>query len=140
MPKILLSPGYGAGWVTWNYGDGTAETYFMLTHPGLIRAIEDGVPLGTPGGIGDPDPSTPLGRFVADFKARFPDSDAPHLGGARDLMVVEVPAGVAFKIGEYDGFESIEGLDQNDWFVLTDDTIEGTATEIIGYPVIESGD
>ena len=42
---------------------------------------------------------------------------APYMGGFKSLMVVEVPSGTMFRIHEYDGYESVEMLDMDDWYV-----------------------
>ena len=69
--KILYSPGYGAGWVTW-HGGAEDERRFMLEHAPTIAKLESGEPLG------DADEA----RFLADFAARFgPNADPPY--GAR---------------------------------------------------------
>lgn len=37
--KILYSPGFGAGWVSWHHGSDD-ERRFMLSHPALVAACE----------------------------------------------------------------------------------------------------
>ncbi len=39
MPKVLYSPGFGAGWSTWNI---KPFQKIMLTWPPLIEAVERG--------------------------------------------------------------------------------------------------
>ncbi len=39
MRKILYSPGYGAGWVSWHHGS-EEEKKFMLSYPAFIEAVE----------------------------------------------------------------------------------------------------
>ena len=41
----------------------------------------------------------------------------PFMGGFSQLEVVEVPSGAIFRIDEYDGSESIEIFDKDDWYV-----------------------
>ena len=36
---VLYSPGYGAGWSTWNYEDGLNET--LLFHPALVEMVRN---------------------------------------------------------------------------------------------------
>lgn len=39
MRKILYSPGFGAGWVSWHTGD-PAQQKFMLEYPGFVEALQ----------------------------------------------------------------------------------------------------
>ncbi len=105
MPKIIISPGYGAGWSTWAYGLDRADLLHLLTFPPLIEAIEKGE-----------DVSKEDHPAVKAFKERFPDQ---YLGGLRDAEVVEVPANTPFYISEYDGSESLHivGIDE-EFFIL----------------------
>lgn len=111
--KILISPGFGAGWSSWT-SDGHEAQAFMLTYKPLIDAITDGVDTGyVESGIeSKARPGSPLDRFAHEYAERF--EDAPYLGGARDLTVVEVED--VFRISEYDGSESVEIRDNVGWF------------------------
>ena len=40
----------------------------------------------------------------------------PYMGGFKGLVVVDIPTGEYFRIGEYDGAESIEYFDKEDWY------------------------
>lgn len=104
MTKILISPGFGAGWSTWHYTGNTDEKVFMLTYPPFIEACEAGQPIT--------DELTE--QFMADFVARFGDEDTPYTGGLRDLTVVEVDS--PFIVTEYDGSENIQTRDNTGWF------------------------
>ncbi len=98
--KILISPGFGAGWSTW-IGTTREQTEFALFDSKLIEAVERG--------LTDED--------VADFEARFEKqfpSETAYTGGARALRVVEVPG--EFIVKEYDGSESLCLRDGEDWF------------------------
>lgn len=98
MTKILISPGYGAGWSTW--ADDSVRD-FMLRDPTLIAMAERKAPQ----------------QEVDDYvEAQHPD-DYICTGGWRDIEVVELPAGTLFKVDEYDGYESIETRDGTDWEV-----------------------
>ena len=107
--KILVSPGYGAGWSTWSY-DGDEARRFFLTYAPIIEAIEAGQPVGWDESRGaDPIvPDSPMARFVADFTEKFGEKPG-YLGGARDLMVITVDT--PFRVTEYDGSESVEFFD-----------------------------
>lgn len=79
---VLYSPGYGAGWSTWNDGDE------LIFSPELAKAV-----------LGEID-KTP--KQVAN--ELFPDA---YDGGVFGLKVEWVKEGSEFEIDEYDGSESI---------------------------------
>lgn len=89
--KVLISPGYGAGWSTWE-GKGLA------TDVRIIDAFEHSVSeeemhqLCKELGYGD-----------------------VYMGGFDELKIVEVPVGELFQIREYDGSEYIEIFDSSEW-------------------------
>ena len=97
MTKILISPGYGAGWSTWSDKE---HEKFALTYQPLIDYLE--------ANDGDND-SAEFGalvdQFIKDLKAEFGEDASFYTGGARDLCVVDVDG--PFSVREYDGFESI---------------------------------
>lgn len=107
---VVLSPSFGAGWSTWN-PDETQE--FLALDATLAQMVLDNA---TPEAI------------VAYVHRVFPpveDPDSPNDAGkfcmytaeADSLQVQWVPAGVAFRIHEYDGSESIKLLDSDRVFV-----------------------
>ena len=95
--KVLISPGYGAGWSTWNSPE-------MAFDECLIGAFECGISKEDMRALCVECGYTPLGN-------------PPYMGGFENLMVVEVPSGTMFRIREYDGYESVEMLDMDDWYV-----------------------
>lgn len=82
---VIVSPGYGAGWSTWNneYGEK------IVFDPALAQMILDGKS------------REELEKYA---KKVYPDAYAGGLGKAE---VEWVAAGSRFKIDEYDGYESI---------------------------------
>jgi hypothetical protein len=104
--KVLVSPEFGAGWMTWQ---DTAYAEDFLFDAELIAAVERGDDLG-----GEDQPGTPLALFVERLVAKHGE-DARHvyLGGARDLEVKEVEG--VFIVEEYDGSESILRRDDAPW-------------------------
>jgi hypothetical protein len=90
---VLYSPDYGAGWYTWN-----KEYPEMLFDPTVVMFVEDG----------------DLDKVEAYATLKWPEA---YIGGLRDLKVEWIPEGTAFKINEYDGNESIEIRDGNQWIV-----------------------
>ena len=108
MRKILYSPGYGAGWVSWYYGT-DEQKRFMLEYAPFVAFVESG-------GVFPDDHSIDKAKlkaypevqqFLADWTARFPDADKPYLGGLSGLTVERVPDGARVRIDEHDGNESI---------------------------------
>ena len=89
--KVLISPGYGAGWSTWNNSA-------LAVDPRIIDAFERGVSR----------------EEMHDLCEELGYGDV-YMGGFEDLVVEEVPAGTVFRINEYDGYESIEEFDESSW-------------------------
>ncbi len=89
---VLYSPGYGAGWSTW--ADSDAEA--MIFDRDIVQAVLDG--------------GNERAGEIAVLKY-----DA-YVGGARSLNVEFVPEGVLFRINEYDGYESVEFLNETNFY------------------------
>jgi hypothetical protein len=123
MRKIIYSPGFGAGWTSWN-NEEIRET--LLTYPPLVEYIESGKEMGEdPRCVWSDDPdeglirvegcpselSTLLEKMIRGFEG------SPHvcLLGLGDAVVTQVE--VRVRIEEYDGSERIieEGVDQGGW-------------------------
>jgi hypothetical protein len=83
---VAVSPGFGAGWTTWN--NGAALSPF---EPKVIEMIE----AGRQSEITESWCEKELG--LADL----------YCGGAEDLKIEWLPVGTRFQIHEYDGSESI---------------------------------
>lgn len=86
---VLISPGFGAGWYSWNTGHRE-----LLFHPKLVDMVES----GRASGINDEWIKENLGIDI-------------YTGGASQLQISWLPEGTAFIIDEYDGDESITTLD-----------------------------
>lgn len=86
---VLLSPGYGAGWYSWN-----KEHKELLFHPKLVAMVE----AGTQAEITDEWVKENLGIDI-------------YTGGAESLKIEWLPEGTVFQIEEYDGFETLQTLD-----------------------------
>lgn len=97
--KVLISPGYGAGWSTWNDPR-------MAFDERLVRAFECG--------ISEEDMKDLCMEcgYGSDMYCEAP----PYMGGFDDLKVVEIPSGTWFRIAEYDGNEYIITFDEDDWY------------------------
>jgi hypothetical protein len=88
---VLYSPGFGAGWSTWNKG--VPE---ILFDPAIVKFIEN-------------DQMAELNTYVT---LKYPGL---YTGGMKDLAVAWLPEGTEFRIGEYDGAENIEIKEKTDW-------------------------
>ena len=95
MKKVLISPGYGAGWSTW-YGGNDEARKAMLQWPPLVEAAERGDTI---------DEKHPA---VQSMVEHFTEKgwQIPYMGSClAQLSVVEVNG--PFCIEEYDGWESL---------------------------------
>ena len=91
---VLVSPGFGAGWYTWN-----------LQHPEILflpRVVEM---------VLNQDSPYDIKAYVQSIYGE----DEIYVGGVHDLVVQWVPQGTKFRIDEYDGSESLKTIDQEDW-------------------------
>ena len=89
---VLVSPGFGAGWSSWNY-----RCPELLFDPEVVKMVEDGTGAET---------------IVMYCEAKYPEG---YFGGADDLEVRWLPVGTCFRIHEYDGSESLEIKEDMHW-------------------------
>ena len=103
---VLVSPNYGAGWYSWN-----TEKPECLFTPAIVRAVLSGEleRLSRERGNG-------LDTMGDRFCKTIMGEDFCVLG-CRDLQVRWLEPGTAFRIDEYDGFESIEEIGSIDYVV-----------------------
>ena len=90
---ILYSPGFGAGWFTWN-----PTMPELIFEPAIAQFVLD-------------EKFDELQTYVA---LKYPQI---YDGGMMDLEVAWIPEGTEFKINEYDGAESVETKDEIGWLV-----------------------
>ena len=93
LVAVLYSPGFGAGWSTWN------NTFPQcLFDPDIVRMVEK-----------EDDPhqieSFAESKYGEDF----------YGGGAEDLRILWLPEGTEFIVNEYDGSESIQTKENIGW-------------------------
>ena len=88
---VLYSPGYGAGWSTWCYNNDLVET--LLFHPLIVEKVESGL-----------EKEITTEWLVQQFGEEFEDV---YCGGASQLEIKWLPECTAFRIDEYDGFETV---------------------------------
>jgi hypothetical protein len=86
---VLYSPGFGAGWYSWN-----TEHKEILFHPKLVEMIEAG-----------------RAKEIDDKWVKENLDIDIYTGGAYDLKIEWLPEGTAFHIDEYDGSESIQTIE-----------------------------
>jgi hypothetical protein len=93
LVAVVYSPGFGAGWSTWDHGEyGDA----LIFDPMIVDLVE----------------KQDVNQLVSYVSLRYPDL---YTGGMRDLTVKWLPQGTLFRINEYDGSESVETMDGVDW-------------------------
>ena len=88
---VLVSPGFGAGFSTWNKPE-------MAVDFDLVEAFLSG----------------DMNRFEYIVVEKYGEN--MFLGGMENLMVVWVDEGNKFRIDEYDGNERVEILEDANWF------------------------
>lgn len=91
---VLYSPGYGAGWSTWN-----TSIPALVFDPDVVAWVEAGK-------VGP----------LPDLQAKY-GTDYIYDGGAADLEIRWIPVGTKFYIDEYDGYESIRSEHHIQWCV-----------------------
>jgi len=104
MRKVVISPGYGAGWVSWNLNQPRALRAFLLEDPWLVSKVE-----------AQDLSSTVLEEFKKRVEERFPSLPKPVCYAGWDKLVVEkVPDNCLVRIQEKDGYERLTCADV-DW-------------------------
>jgi hypothetical protein len=90
---ILVSPGFGAGWSTWNYDEPQ-----MLYDPVIARMVDQ--------------EKVDWVEVEKYCQEQYPNA---RLDGLDELYVEWLPEGTAFRIHQYDGSESVEIRDEMCW-------------------------
>ena len=91
---VLVSPGYGAGWSTWNPSEPQC-----LFDPDVVAWVMGGKQGGLP-----------------DLKVKYGVDYFCSLGST-SLDIEWVPVGAKFRIQEYDGFEALILETEQEWLV-----------------------
>jgi len=91
LVAVLYSPGFGAGWYSWN-----SEHPEILFDPAIVELVEA-------------EKWEELQAFVT---LKYPDI---YTGGLEDLQIEWMPEGTQFIIEDYDGNESILKQESTDW-------------------------
>lgn len=93
MVAVAVSPGFGAGWTSWN------EDKISPFEPKIIEMIEKGE-------------QSKINEEWCEENLGIKDV---YCGGAYKLEIVWIPVGVSFSINEYDGSESVYRSDEMDY-------------------------
>lgn len=93
LVAVLYSPGYGAGWYSWN-----REHPEILFDPDIVNFVE----------------AKKWEELQVYVTLKYPEI---YTGGLDDLQIAWIPKGTGFRIDEYDGNESIELQDQVEWII-----------------------
>jgi hypothetical protein len=91
---VLYSPGFGAGWYSWN-----TDKPELLFEPNLVAMIEA---------------ARPKHELEAYVETKYGE-DAPYCGGLCNIKIAWLPVGTLFQVHEYDGSESIKVKEEMDW-------------------------
>jgi hypothetical protein len=105
---VLYSPGFGAGWSTWNSIREGGDA--LLFDPSIVYMVEEMNKL-------DSEDSRRMDwvNNIMDYcRKTYPEC---YCGGVDDLVVEWIPQGTMFKIHEYDGSENIEYKENDYWKV-----------------------
>ena len=114
---VLISPGFGSGWTTWNSDHRDVEQ--MLFDPDIVNAVlefmakEDTdwrVKYGSRRSLVMKIKKIALAKYGHEH-----DDYGYYENGLRDVEVVWVEKGQKFIINEYDGAESIRFCDEIKW-------------------------
>jgi hypothetical protein len=90
MVAVLYSPGWGAGWYTWNMGNEQ-----LIFHPLIVEMVENGKEK----------------QITQEWIEEKIGLSNVFTGGVSSLEIKWLPVGTRFIIEEYDGNESIQILD-----------------------------
>lgn len=90
---IVYSPGFGAGWYSWNTENDQSEK--LLFHPKLVEMVEQ----------------NRQSEITEEWVERELGLKNVYTGGASDLKIKWLPIGTRFILEEYDGNESVVEAD-----------------------------
>ncbi len=95
---VLYSPGFGAGWSTWNTDDDPKVNEHLIFGEEFVNLVLAGE----------------VEKLKSLAEELYPEF---YSGGADDLTVMWIDQGTPFRIREYDGSESIEIFNSDHYFV-----------------------
>jgi len=86
---VLISPGFGAGWYSWNSNEE------LLFSPKLVEMVSQ----------------DKGGDITEEWLEENLGIEGVYCGGAEDLIILWLPVGTAFEVEEYDGSESLRTIE-----------------------------
>ena len=98
---VAYSPGYGAGWSTWESNQELVET--LIFHPDIINMI-----------LSNKQSEIDNDWLVEHFGEKFKNV---YCGGVNNLSIQLIPVGTQFRIDEYDGNESVIPLESDNIYL-----------------------
>lgn len=96
---VLYSPGFGAGWSTWNTETREIQER-LLTDAEIVQAVLD-----------EAEPED-----IEAIVERLFGEDEIYTGGVHQLQIKWIPKGCQFEVTEYDGSESIHIIGERQYF------------------------
>lgn len=108
---VLYSPGYGAGWYTWNESrfEDEDEALKLIFDPILVDLVKQ----KEANRFEDLDMLNSIHQQIEKRASEIlPDG---YFGGVEDLTIQWMPIGTQFRIEEYDGSESILYKENEYW-------------------------
>jgi hypothetical protein len=100
MVAVLYSPGFGAGWSTWQHEEELKA--FVMFDRRLVEAAERGASYD---------------EVEEMLEELFGTEFYISTSGWSDIEVAWLPVGTRFEITEYDGAEGIRVFDESEYFV-----------------------
>jgi hypothetical protein len=109
---VLYSPGFGAGWYSWN-----KDHEACLFDPEIVALVESKPARKRIFNPKDFERYRIAEKIAALAESKWAiDGNSFYTGGADDLCIEWVPQGRLFKIREYDGSETVEIMEaSNGW-------------------------
>lgn len=111
---VLYSPGFGAGWTTWNLNHPLVDQ--MLFDPDIVNAILDYQAVNWTRENHKNFLEKITDIALEKYEASFEEYNFYH-GGLREIAIMWVDEGRKFTIDEYDGSESFQFIDEIRWIV-----------------------
>lgn len=105
---VLVSPGYGAGWSTWNNAELAYDkrvVEFWLSHK------DDKEFMRTVGDDGYYNCESNAYKEARNFFNSIGYAKCPYMVGFSSIVLMFVPRGIPWRILEYDGDEELETLE-----------------------------
>lgn len=98
---VAYSPEYGAGWSTWESNNKLIDT--LIFHPDIINMI-----------LSEKQSEIDKDWLVKHFGEEFKEV---YCGGVDSLSIEWIPVGTPFRIDEYDGYESVIELENDNIYI-----------------------